>query len=104
MYVIDLGEYSGMVGPDGPERLQAVTEGDLEGMEKLIRKALLGTSKTMIGRMKVALIRGTGKVASEPIEERFDIKFDVRVRVTKAKSKTPAEKKLVRKAKRCTQS
>lgn len=107
MYVIDLGEYSGMFGPNGLDRLQTVGDGDLESMQRLLRQALLGASKTLIGRMKVAPISGTGKVSTDPLEDRFDVRFDIRVRVTKAKPKvedTKAPRKVVRKAKRCTQS
>jgi hypothetical protein len=109
LYVVDLGDYVGLAGPENLDRLQAVGEGDLKGLEKMLRQVLLGCSKTIIGRMKVAPISGTGNVASDPLEDRFDVRFDVRVRVTKAKAKVKDEdpkntRKVVRRAKRCTQS
>lgn len=63
LYVVDLGEYSSMFRSDGPARLQAVGSDDLVSLEKIIRRALLGAPKTLIGKMKVAPIQGTGKVS-----------------------------------------
>ena len=100
LYVIDLGQYAHLAGTAGPERLHAYDSDDLDGMNKLLRRALLGVSKTFLDNLRLVPISGTGKVAPVPFGDHFDIRFDVRVRVTRALK----EKKVVREAKRCTQS